>query len=114
MAEKLHLAVPAGRWTAVILGLGGARLRDGELSFAPRLAVTVHRIAWPFLLLRRHLRIEVIQVCAMYELRSGPELGIEHGRESLTVTRSAPVSVPISPPATRAPVLRRFGPSVAN
>ena len=35
--DGLHIASLAGTWTALVAGLGGLRVRNGRLRFAPRL-----------------------------------------------------------------------------
>jgi len=116
-ADGLHLAALAGGWTAVIVGLAGAREHeDGRLSFAPRLPRAVQRIAFPYAFRGRQLRVEITPTEVTYEIRSGGALEIEHHGQCLTVaagesrvgTIPAPEHVPaLRQPPGRAPIRRK-------
>jgi alpha,alpha-trehalose phosphorylase len=99
-ADGLHLAALAGGWLAVIAGLAGARQRDGELSFAPRLPRSLDRIAFPFAFKGRRLRVEITRERATYELQAGAALQIRHWNTPLTLTPDAPAQAAIPPPPT--------------
>ncbi len=44
--DGLHIAACAGAWIALVMGFGGLRDHDGELSFAPRLPPLLTRLAF--------------------------------------------------------------------
>jgi alpha,alpha-trehalose phosphorylase len=122
-ADGLHLAALAGGWMAVIVGLAGARQRDGRLSFTPRLPEPLSRIAFPFAFQGRVLRVEITPSRASYELRDGAPLAIEHWGTSMRLTPVEPAvgTIPPAPavatfcqPAGRAPRRRRPSPQPAR
>ena len=115
-ADGLHLAAMAGGWMAVIVGLAGARQRDGGLSFAPRLPESLSRIAFPFAFQGSAMRIEITPSHATYELRDGAPLRIEHwgtpmlltpGSSAVGAIPPAPAVVTFRQPAGRAPARRQ-------
>ncbi|MHB1568369.1 MAG: glycosyl hydrolase family 65 protein, partial [Solirubrobacteraceae bacterium] len=108
-ADGLHLAALAGGWLAVIVGLAGARQRDGELSFAPRLPRGLDRIAFPFAFRGRRLRVEITPERARYTLMAGEALEIRHWDAALTLKPDAPVEAAIPPPPPLAPVRQPAG-----
>jgi alpha,alpha-trehalose phosphorylase len=119
----LHLAALAGGITAVIAGLGGAREREGRLSFCPRLPEQLSRIAFPFAFQGRVLRVDITASHASYELQNGAPLQIEHWGMQLLLnpeTRSvrpiplAPAAAPFRQPAGRAPSRRGRHPQAAE
>jgi alpha,alpha-trehalose phosphorylase len=108
-ADGLHLAALAGGWLAVINGLAGARQRDGELSFAPRLPGALSRIAFPFAFRGRRLRVEITPERASYELQAGATLEIRHWEKPLVLEPDAAVVAAIPPPPPLPPVRQPAG-----
>jgi alpha,alpha-trehalose phosphorylase len=72
----------------------------------PRLPAGLERIAFRLAYRGRHLRVEITQEAATYELLTGPPLEIRHWDASLTTRSEAPASAPIPEPA-RIPALRQ-------
>ncbi|MBI2691156.1 MAG: glycoside hydrolase family 65 protein [Solirubrobacterales bacterium] len=105
----LHLAALAGGITAVIAGLGGARERDGRLSFCPRLPDQLSRIAFPFAFQGRVLRVEIASSHASYELLDGAPLQIEHWGVPLLLDSKQCAVEPIPPAPTAAPFRQPTG-----
>jgi alpha,alpha-trehalose phosphorylase len=115
--DGLHIAALAGTWTALVAGLGGMRLFQGEsIRFAPRLPDALSRIAFRLMFRGRRLRVEVRRGAATYTLAGGKPLEILHHDKPFTLTAQAPVTRPIpelrarqSPqqPPGRAPLRRQ-------
>ena len=57
--DGLHIASLAGTWIALVNGFGGLRLKDGTVSFAPRLPDGLTRLAFTLIIGGRRLRVEV-------------------------------------------------------
>lgn len=92
--DGMHLASLAGAWTALVAGLGGMRLRDHGLSFAPRLPRRLDRVAFRLWFRQRRLEVTVRAAEATYRLLTGAPVAIRHYDEELTLTQS-PVTRPI-------------------
>jgi alpha,alpha-trehalose phosphorylase len=116
--DGLHIASLAGAWTALVMGFGGMRDRDGVLGFAPRLPRDISRLRFTIAVRQRRLQVEATQAGVTYVLLDGDPLDIHHHDEPVTVrvgqsvTRALiPVPVresPVQPPG-RAPARRRPG-----
>ncbi len=90
--DGLHIAALAGTWTALVAGLGGMRLFNGDsIRFAPRLPHALSRIAFRLLFRGRRLRVEVRHSTATYTLAQGAPLEILHYEEPFTLTTDRPV-----------------------
>ena len=109
--DGLHMAALAGSWIAVVAGFGGMRVKEGSLSFAPRLPADITRLA--FRVLYRGRCVEVIATgdTATYRLLDGEPLPVRHYETTLTLGTEAQAQ-PIPPvpelarprqPAGRAP-----------
>jgi alpha,alpha-trehalose phosphorylase len=102
--DGLHIAALAGTWTALVAGLGGMRLFDGEpIRFAPRLPDALSRIAFRLLFRGRRLRVEVDGNTATYTLAAGEPLEILHYEHPFTLTSDKPVVRDLPPAAHRPP-----------
>jgi len=104
--DGLHIASLAGTWMALVNGFGGMRQRRGHLSFDPQLPEGITR-------LRFSLRWRALRLCVnvephqtTYSLRDGEDgsLTFSHAGDEVTVTVSAPVTLPV---AKRVPLLPR-------
>ncbi|WP_329171795.1 glycoside hydrolase family 65 protein [Streptomyces sp. NBC_01477] len=90
--DGLHIAALAGTWTALVAGLGGMRLFDGDsIRFAPRLPDALSRIAFRLLFRGRRLRVEFGRTTATYTLADGEPLEILHYEKPFTLTADKPV-----------------------
>ncbi len=114
--DGLHIASLAGTWLAAVAGFGGLRDHGDILSFAPRLASRLTRLAFRLSYRRRCLRVEVTSEGARYELLAGEALEIVHHGERITVLPGTPQSrtLPVPPrrpaphqPPGREPLRRR-------
>ncbi|HEV2581759.1 MAG TPA: glycosyl hydrolase family 65 protein, partial [Ktedonobacteraceae bacterium] len=94
--DGLHMASLAGAWTAVVAGLGGMRVQNGSLSFAPRLPSALERLAFHLVFRDCRLRVEVRATEATYRLLDGSPLVVRHHGEEIhlvvneAITRSIP------------------------
>jgi alpha,alpha-trehalose phosphorylase len=90
--DGLHIAALAGTWTALVAGLGGMRLFDGDsIRFAPRLPDALSRIAFRLLFRGRRLRVEFTSQAATYTLAEGEPLEVLHYEKPFTLTTARPV-----------------------
>jgi len=114
--DGVHIASLAGTYVALVMGLGGLRLADGIVSFAPRLPQGLTRLAFTLLLRGRRLRVEITQEKASYVFPEGDPLEILHHGERLTLSPGKPHTRAIkaapdlprpSQPPGREPVRRR-------
>ncbi|WP_037909219.1 glycoside hydrolase family 65 protein [Actinacidiphila yeochonensis] len=119
--DGLHIAALAGTWSALVSGLGGMRLFDGDaIRFAPRLPDALSRVAFRLMFRGRRLLVEIRRTEATYTLAEGEPIEIVHYGEAFTlghqpvVRKLAPVShrEPPHQPPDRAP-RRRAQPSSA-
>ena len=117
--DGLHIASLAGAWIAAVVGLGGMRDHDGQLSFAPRLPERLSRLTFRLCFRERRLRVDVDHRQGRYSLQRGDALQIAHHGEALTVSQEQAVTRPIPAPTPReeptqppgrAPARRRPGP----
>jgi alpha,alpha-trehalose phosphorylase len=95
--DGVHIASLAGTWIALVAGFAGLRVRDGQISFAPRLPESLTRLAFNVQFRAQRLRVEVTSRTARYELADGDSLGITHHSEQVTIHRGAPQQCPIPP-----------------
>ena len=97
--EGVHVASLAGSWLAVVAGLGGMRIRSGELTFAPQLPRGIDRLSFGLSFRGRFLRVELEPRLARYRLLSGPPLAIRHHGRAAKVGPKR-ISLPIPPAPT--------------
>jgi alpha,alpha-trehalose phosphorylase len=95
--EGLHMASLAGAWTALVAGLGGLRVEQGSLCFAPRLPDAISRLAFHLLFHDCRLRVEVRATEATYRLLDGPPLVVCHHGEEILLYVDGAVTRPIPP-----------------
>lgn len=91
--DGLHIAALAGTWTALVAGLGGMRLFDGDpIRFAPRLPDALSKIAFRLKFRGRGLRVEISRSTATYVLAHGDPLEVLHYEKSFMLTADHPVT----------------------
>ncbi|WP_251152175.1 glycosyl hydrolase family 65 protein [Cellulosimicrobium sp. Marseille-Q4280] len=94
----LHVASLAGAWTAMVAGLGGARLDGGVLHLAPCLPSRLTGYAFPVHAAGASARVEVRSDGVTYRLVSGEKLRIVHDGDELRLTPEQPAQVrPVRP-----------------
>jgi alpha,alpha-trehalose phosphorylase len=98
--DGLHIASLAGAWTALVGGLGGMRVEDDTLGFAPRLPGGITRLAFRVRYRGRRLKVTVTADRAVYELLGGDPLEITHCGEPVALDGGA-VSRPVTPAPVR-------------
>ncbi|MGH3374129.1 MAG: glycosyl hydrolase family 65 protein, partial [Actinoallomurus sp.] len=101
--DGLHIASLAGAWTALVAGLGGMRVLDGELGFTPRLPGGITRLIFRMRFRGRRLKVHVTAKEAVYELLGGEPLEISHNGESLLLDGGAVSRPVVTPPYTPTP-----------
>jgi alpha,alpha-trehalose phosphorylase len=116
--DGLHMASLAGAWTALVMGFGGMRTEDGNVSFAPRLPSGISVLSFRLRYRGRRLRVTVEPGRATYELLEGHPMTVTHHGQEVDLGHQ-PVSRPIaawrqpgprpSQPKGRAPATRHAG-----
>lgn len=100
--DGIHIASLAGTWFALVIGFGGMREDDeGQITFTPRLAEQLGRLAFTVQIRGRRLRVEITGTTAKYSLLDGEMLDIRHCGEPLQLSVGAPVSRQVPPIAKR-------------
>ncbi|WP_019928170.1 glycoside hydrolase family 65 protein [Nocardia sp. BMG111209] len=94
--DGVHIASLAGTWVALVSGLGGMRVRSGQLSFAPRLPSDLTRLCLRLRFLDRRLEVDIRADDATYRLLDGEALTVVHHGATLRLGAD-PVSRPIPP-----------------
>jgi alpha,alpha-trehalose phosphorylase len=116
-SDGLHIASLAGAWTAIVEGLGGLRMTDSMIFFAPRLPPALSRLRFGIMYRGRRLRVTVEPETATYQLVDGRDMKFSHYTSTVSLTMGAPVSCPIPPtpvlpspsqPPGRAPIRRQL------
>lgn len=96
--DGLHMASLAGGWIAVVEGLGGMRVRQGRIGFAPRLPKRIDRLVFRVRYRGRLIRVTVTKEEARYELVEGEPYEIGHHGERLVLDkRGARRPIPPAP-----------------
>jgi alpha,alpha-trehalose phosphorylase len=101
--DGVHIASLAGTWIALVAGLGGMRDHGETITFAPRLASGLHRLAFRMRIRGRRIRVEVDHDEATYTLMLGDVLEVVHHGEPITVRRGSPVTMAIPSAPARVP-----------
>jgi alpha,alpha-trehalose phosphorylase len=102
--DGLHIAALAGTWSALVSGLGGMRMFDGEpIRFAPRLPDALSRVAFRLMYRGRRLLVEIRRTEATYTLAEGEPVEIVHYGEAFRlghhpVVRKVPQTAHREPP----------------
>jgi alpha,alpha-trehalose phosphorylase len=99
--DGVHIASLAGAWIAAVVGLGGMRDHDGELSFTPRLPGALVRLRYRLAFRGRRLLVEVRHEQAGYSLTEGDPLEIVHHGRRATIERDQPLVLAIPPAPIR-------------
>ena len=89
--DGLHIAALAGCWMILVMGFGGLRDHDGELTFAPRLPSQLHGLRLSLLWRGARLRVSITPQEATYEISEGSLELRQHG-EQLTLHAGTPLT----------------------
>jgi alpha,alpha-trehalose phosphorylase len=111
--DGLHIAACAGVWIGLVMGFGGLRDHDGQLSFAPRLPPALPRLLFSVRWRGGSLRVTVTRDRVTYEAHDGEVRFRHYGREvrlpageSVSYERE-PVADRPAPPTPRPPASRK-------
>ncbi len=74
--EGLHITSMAGTWMAIVQGFGGVRVRNGMLSFAPKLPDGWQWFSFKLNFRNRILKVEVAKDSVLVSIEKGPSLTI--------------------------------------
>jgi alpha,alpha-trehalose phosphorylase len=115
--DGVHIASLASTWVALVSGFGGLRhASDGTFTFAPRLPVSLARLAFTLSIGGRRLRVAITRARVRYTLEDGDPLQISHYGHTMRLTPGQPRTrrIPAAPaqpepsqPAGREPAHRR-------
>ncbi|MGC5032886.1 glycoside hydrolase family 65 protein [Micromonospora sp. DT229] len=117
--DGVHMASLAGSWIALVAGFGGLRDDEDVPSFAPRLPSRIGRLEFSLQWRGTRLRVTVRPdetTYALHHAEPDAVMDVRHHGESVRVTCTEPVTLPIPPapenlppveqPPGRAPLLR--------
>jgi len=105
VSDGVHVASSAGAWMALVLGFGGVRDFDGQLTIDPRLPARWKRLRYSLRFQQRQLRVDLGETTEHYLVESGDPLDVIIRGES---HRLSPGSV-LELPAPSAPKLAANG-----
>jgi maltose phosphorylase len=74
--EGLHITSMAGTWMSIVEGFGGMRVKEGKLSFTPRIPEQWDAYSFKINFRNQILKINVTQNKTNFELLNGEELSI--------------------------------------
>ncbi|MGK5678484.1 glycoside hydrolase family 65 protein [Actinoplanes sp. URMC 104] len=94
--DGLHIAACAGAWIALVMGFGGMRDHDGELSFGPRLAPRLRRLAFRLRWRGTRLRITLTRDSVTYAA-DGDDITFRHEGREVTVRGGEEVTYAVDP-----------------
>src|SRR5258706_12432418 len=93
--DGVHMASLAGAWTALVAGVGGMRVPNGSLTFAPRVADARGRLAFHLPFPRCRLRVDRTAEEANYRLLDGSPLVVRHHGEEILLPADGAVTRPL-------------------
>ena len=114
--DGVHVASLAGAWLGLVCGFGGMRDHEGNLTFAPRLPATLHRLEFTVRWHGCKVRVHTTADRARYSIEepAHASITIGHHGSSHILTAEAPLELAIPPlpdpgpqprqPAGRAPL----------
>ena len=91
--EGLHITSMAGTWMSIVEGFGGMRVKDGMLSFTPRIPEQWDGYSFKINFRNQILKVNVSQDETNFELDSGDELTILVNEKLVIVTPNNLVTV---------------------
>ena len=74
--DGLHITSMAGTWMSIVEGFGGMRVKDGKLSFTPRIPEQWEGYSFKINFRNQVVKINVTQDETSFELDGGDELTI--------------------------------------
>ncbi|MFD1776426.1 glycoside hydrolase family 65 protein [Paenibacillus rhizophilus] len=93
--DGLHTAAMAGSWMSIINGFGGMRLRDGVLSFQPRLPDRWESCRFRIAFRGCLLEVRIGRESTHYTLLEGDALELLHMGLRVSLSPGQPASVPL-------------------
>jgi maltose phosphorylase len=91
--EGLHITSMAGTWMSIVEGFGGMRVKEGKLSFTPRIPEQWKGYSFKINFRNQVLKVNVNQDETNFELDSGDELAILVNGKLVVVTPNNLVTV---------------------
>jgi maltose phosphorylase len=91
--EGLHITSMAGTWMSIVEGFGGMRIKEGKLSFTPRIPKQWNAYSFKINFRDQILKINVTQNETNFELVNGDELSILVNGELVVVAPNKLVTV---------------------
>jgi alpha,alpha-trehalose phosphorylase len=94
-ADGVHVASTGGVWSALVHGFGGMRDHNGTIAFDPRLPVGWEGLTFRITLRGTRLRVDLRQESITFTVESGSGSIVHVRGEKVTLTKEAPVTVPL-------------------
>ena len=91
--EGLHITSMAGTWMSIVEGFGGMRVKDGKLSFAPKIPEQWEGYSFKINFRNQILKVNVNQNETNFELDNGDELTILVNGKTVLVTANSLVTI---------------------
>jgi maltose phosphorylase len=91
--EGLHITSMAGTWMSIVEGFGGMRVKEGKLSFEPRIPKQWKAYSFKINFRNQILKINVTQNKTNFELTNGDEISILVNGEVVVVTPNNLITV---------------------
>jgi alpha,alpha-trehalose phosphorylase len=92
-SSGVHIASAAGVWSALVLGFGGVRDYEGQLSFSPRLPRLWSEISFSLRFRDRQLRVRIGQEEERYLVETGEPLEVTIRGETHLLDRGAALTL---------------------
>ncbi len=84
--EGLHITSMAGTWMSIVEGFGGMRIKNGKLSFAPKIPKQWDKYSFKINFRERILKVTVAQDGTTFDIDSGETLEILVNGESVLLS----------------------------
>jgi maltose phosphorylase len=84
--EGLHITSMAGTWMSIVEGFGGMRIKNGKLSFAPKIPKQWEKYSFKINFRERTLKVTVAQDGTTFDIDSGETLEILVNGESVLLS----------------------------
>jgi maltose phosphorylase len=91
--EGCHITSMAGTWLSIVEGFGGMRVRNGGLSFTPRIPAAWKMYSFKINFRGQILKVSVSQHESTFSLDRGDEMEVEVNNKKEKITKSQEVSI---------------------
>ncbi len=91
--EGLHITSMAGTWMSIVEGFGGMRIKDGKLSFEPKIPNQWEGYSFKINFRNQILKVNVTQNDTSFEIEGNSELQVFVNNELITISPNNLVTV---------------------